>query len=1102
MAAGILKVDPQPTGDKADEKHSNETAKRFFEILDTELGEIEKLQSRRHWHDPAPAKKLPKVIEECAREIKQLLGFETAGQPKGAQPGQDSGTGTASCPAPTTAVPGAAPDAPARQELNPDVVIEKAHEGHLLGLAFSGGGIRSATFNLGVLQTLADLDLLKRFDYLSTVSGGGYIGSWLAAWIKRCGIEDVTRNLQTDRKPNANHREAEPIRFLRRYSNYLTPRLGFFSLDTWSMIATYLRNTLLNLTILVFSLAVVLLLPHAGEAVNGLRWASGQGPLLWGGVFLLLMVQFVAGNLESRFFGPPGIWPFASVTHRLSAQVAGATLLPAAWFLSIWVSRRNEPHGLAWVQWAEHGALTYFLLWLLAWAVAWVTGLGSRLPTRIAYELSRRLFKPPHARRKTAIAFRFGSTIGLALILLLIAGEVVLPFHDWLLNRVPTFWVIGACMVLSLAFLWTSWRSRRREVPDRQLESIAMLFATPWAGALGGVLLGGLVPIFNSLQQKNWGSFHFLVVGTPLVVVVLLLVAALHVGLMGLMLRNQKREWWSRFGGWVLVLALTWLVVCGLSLYAFPCSNAYGATIWGRLVKWGLTPAWVLSTVGGVLAGKSKDTGQNQKPWLEWAAGLTPYVFVLGMLAGLSYFMSWAFTSTQLASWVNINHDSLGHFLPARYCEGSRFSYLPELSADMALRILGIAAGCFGIAAFLAWRVDINDFSMHLFYRNRLVRCYLGASHGKARRYHPFTGFDRGDDMVLKEMRAESAPKNLQADSGYSGPLLIINAALNLVKGKELAWQERKAASFVFTPLYCGFDAWLEKLETPDAYAYRPTERYGYPDGGMFLGTAMSISGAAASPCMGYHSKPALAFLMTVFNVRLGWWAGNPRRSTWQRPSPLFGLGCLLSELCGTANDESRYVYLSDGGHFENLGIYELVKRRCKYIVACDASEDHKYAFSDLGNAIRKCRQDIGVEIKINTDQIALQRSGKNSVCHCAVGEIHYEKVDPKTPADSPGLLIYLKCSLTGDEPADVLNYKTNHDEFPHQSTANQWFNESQFESYRRLGQHIAWNVFETVWHKGGGRTTPEEGQNALRNLCNKQLFEELRKSWPSKLGN
>ena len=110
---------------------------------------------------------------------------------------------------------------------------------------------------------------------------------------------------------------------------------------------------------------------------------------------------------------------------------------------------------------------------------------------------------------------------------------------------------------------------------------------------------------------------------------------------------------------------------------------------------------------------------------------------------------------------------------------------------------------------------------------------------------------------------------------------------------------------------------------------------------------------------------------MTFFNVRLGFWAGNPRNdATWKLPGPKFGLIHLLSELFGQTDDEAGYVYLSDGGHFENLGLYELVKRRCKFIVVSDADCDDKYAFGDVGNAIRKCREDIGVEIVLDTSNL------------------------------------------------------------------------------------------------------------------------------------
>ena len=146
---------------------------------------------------------------------------------------------------------------------------------------------------------------------------------------------------------------------------------------------------------------------------------------------------------------------------------------------------------------------------------------------------------------------------------------------------------------------------------------------------------------------------------------------------------------------------------------------------------------------------------------------------------------------------------------------------------------------------------------------------------------------------------------------------------------------------------------------------------YGYPPFGIGLGTAVAISGAAASPNMGHQSSPPAAFLMTMFNARLGWWMGNPRdKYNWLRSSPRRGLLYLLNELFSLTNDRTHFVNLSDGGHFENLGIYELIRRRCRYIIACDAEQDESLTFSGLGNAIRKCRIDFGAEISVRSTRI------------------------------------------------------------------------------------------------------------------------------------
>ena len=163
-----------------------------------------------------------------------------------------------------------------------ETVYERARDQNLIGLAFSGGGIRSATFNLGILRGLAKADWLRRFDYLSTVSGGGYIGGWLTTWLRRSTLDKVNDGLgggpESPEKP-----EPEPVSYLRSFSNYLTPKTGLLSVDTWTMAAIWLRNVVLNLTILIAALGAVLVVPRlfvlclSGAGPENVWWFGGAG---------------------------------------------------------------------------------------------------------------------------------------------------------------------------------------------------------------------------------------------------------------------------------------------------------------------------------------------------------------------------------------------------------------------------------------------------------------------------------------------------------------------------------------------------------------------------------------------------------------------------------------------------------------------------------------------------------------------------------------------------------------------------------------------------------------------------------------------------------
>jgi hypothetical protein len=229
----------------------------------------------------------------------------------------------------------------------------------------------------------------------------------------------------------------------------------------------------------------------------------------------------------------------------------------------------------------------------------------------------------------------------------------------------------------------------------------------------------------------------------------------------------------------------------------------------------------------------------------------------------------------------------------------------------------------------------------------------------------------------------------------------------------------------------------------------------------------MSVSGAVASPNMGYHSSAPVAFLMTLFNVRLGAWLSNPGRCGYKsrgRPYPRSSFVALLYELFGLTNETSPYVYLSDGGHFENLGLYEMVLRRCRYIVVVDAGRDPECDFGDLGNAVRKIRSDLGVPITFEEVNIYPKNETpqKRKPAYCAAGTIGYSAVDGvENGAD--GKLLYIKPAFyAADEPRDVYEYAKRCEEFPHDSTVDQWFSESQFESYRELGHHILNKISES----------------------------------------
>ena len=910
----------------------------------------------------------------------------------------------------------------------------------LVGLALSGGGIRSACFGLGVLQALKKLKFFPHLDYVSTVSGGGYIGGWLQAAIAN----------GRPRAIDLHGEEPREIRFLRAYSNYLTPKLGLFSGDTWAAVGNSLRNLILNFTILSLSLLAPLYLPWLGAAIFWALVPAGSSGLSLMAVAAAFFVLAVAASIANtaRPVRSDGVTK-AGVAFAAQRTVYALVIVPG--LIGIW--------------------LVSTVMW--AWA---------REP---------------------------GFTPGVAAEVGVYAGF----FYTGI-------WALG----LMGGFAWRRLKDHSDLGYGSPVAALVLVLTGGAAGGLGTFLMGlgtrALVLTFAGSSQL-WlaGLLTF-----PIGVLCLMLAVTAHIGLAGDAMSDETREWWGRVGGVQLLMALL-LIAVGLLALAGPHVYAMVRVQWQWLadhqsaVSTVLGVVWAGLTAAGVFAGRSDQTATGRgNRLLESAGKVAPLVFVFGYLFILAVFMhrvvpqftiplggerGYAVYSlcnvearmrTAAAAEASIGrsvadaaidprNDRAKWHIPceSETADGGTADAIPGL----LLVILASALLAWGIS----WRVNLNEFSLHTFYRNRLVRCFLGAS--RKRTPHPFTGFDDEDDLPLTALAA-CAPQ------GHIRPYPIFNASINLVAGKNLAWQERKAASFVFTPEYCGFeyrddddppaepkaaakrtaedealqqkahDTGVVTLQAAAAgvrrlSAYARTAEHASDPASLTMGLAIATSGAAASPNMGYHSSPTLGFLMTVFNVRLGWWLRNPRFHTvWTDQKTGVSLRELLYELLGMTTDDKKWVYLSDGGHFENLGVYELVRRRCHLIVACDAGQDGAVTFEDLGNAIERCRADFGVDIEID---LAKLRPGadRRSEWHCAIGSIRYDRLPPikeDDPIEVPGTLLYIKTSLTGDEPADILRYAAEHPAFPHESTNDQFFDESQFESYRALGFHAAEDVF------------------------------------------
>lgn len=306
------------------------------------------------------------------------------------------------------------------------------------------------------------------------------------------------------------------------------------------------------------------------------------------------------------------------------------------------------------------------------------------------------------------------------------------------------------------------------------------------------------------------------------------------------------------------------------------------------------------------------------------------------------------------------------------------------------------------------------------YYREQVVSCYL-------------KGF-------------EGTKLSSLCPEGSAAPYHLLNATVNLPGSKCPELRGRRSDFFVFSADHVG------SVLT----GYCSTRALESADLDLDLATAMATSGAAISSHHGASTRWFETLWLSTTNLSLGKWLPNPGKLEPKMSREPGRLSSWWAEIRGKSSEKEDFLHLSDGGHLENLGLYELLRRRCKLIIAVDGEFDGSIGCGALIRVIRFAAIDLNVRIEIDLSELALDQEHL-SQAHFAFGTIDY---DPANPGGERGYLIYIKSSVTGNEPVYVTEYRSRNPLFPHQSTKDQLFDEDQFEAYRALGEHAASDLF------------------------------------------
>jgi choline dehydrogenase-like flavoprotein len=845
-----------------------------------------------------------------------------------------------------------------------------------VGLALSGGGIRSATFGLGVLQALARANRLRDVDFLSTVSGGGFIGSFLGRLftrdlVKRAGdpVGRVQDTLLDDR--------SGPLWWLRSQANYL---FATGSADVRQNLAIFFRS--------IFSVHLLL------------------GTLLFATFGLLARLAHClppAPEIESL--------DLTSFLGWLPASLGMEKVEVSPWW------------------WAPLGALVLLVL-----------------PATAAFWLSPRVG-----------SYRPYPYLALGAWVVLVAGAL------WMLQTPGGLRYAGwGLAVLGFSWLWQD-AARWKAAPVAELSAARQhLKRLEKQGRASDARR-------EEVQQKE---------------------AAVRQQL-GTIVRNRL-------------------------------TRALGETI---MVFGALAAFVLLDTLAVLLAGRS-ESGVIAAIAVAFAPVL-PLLRQVGMDAlrqvsadgteGVSFVRTAKMLGIPIAVLLLLAIDVLAHRLDDAY---------PREAVWLLVLLFAFSAVIGRAFSF------VNLSSLRAAYAARLSRTFLGASNA-ARVYGAPT--EESQDVQAAHPH-DDLPHDRYHPEEQGGPIHLINVCINetVDAASEREIRERKGLPMCVTPhgVTVGrryFAEWappdaqprwqrrrrwragLDAEDAPDRARKRLTALKAVPRPGdpnafhvlksrdsesaevepLTLSAWTAISGAAFSTGTGRSTTLPLALFMGLFNVRLGYWwdtgikaqerPGRYPSPIWRKlkrlPTWVFAVqSMLLSEWRARFRGPSEWFwYLSDGGHFEVTGLYELLRRRVDFAIATDAGEDPQYRFGDVAQLAQQVRIDFGAHIDW-LDEVPDPESGEipdwirewirgpeavgplssltQASAHCAaLARVTYDRDERVT------WVLLIKPNVGGRVPQDVENYAKNHDAFPQESTFDQVFDDNQWESYRALGRQIGLRV-------------------------------------------